>query len=144
MRKFYAFSAICLLSISAAWAQTKIPYTVFNTNTGTLTYYCDTYENCQKVGGELYDSQKDRFVGYAQDVKKVVIDASMETPTYPFKNLSRMFYGGPGNELSNLKEIVGLGYLDTEKVTDMTEMFYGCESLQSLNLSKLDTKNVER
>ena len=139
MKKFFSFLAACLLSMSAAWAQ--YTFTVFNTNTGTLTYYCDTYANMQKMGGEEYDSQKDRFKNYAQDVWTVVIDESMKDA--PFRRLNKMFYGGLGNELSNVTEIIGLENLNTEKVTDMTDMFYGCKSLQSIDVSKLNTGNVE-
>ena len=138
-RKFYTLLLLCLMSVNAVWAQ--YAFTVFDANTGTLTYYYDTYANMQKMGGEEYDSSKDRFKNYAQNVKKAVIDASMKDA--PFKNLNKMFFGGPGNELSNMTEIIGLENLNTQRVIDMTEMFYGCKSLKSLDLSKLNTENVE-
>lgn len=44
---------------------------------------------------------------------------------------------------SNLTEIVGMKeYLNTENVTDMSSMFFGCSSLTSLDLSGFNTENV--
>ena len=37
---------------------------------------------------------------------------------------------------------IDLSKLDTEKVTDMSSLFYGCESLTTLDLSSFDTGNV--
>ena len=42
----------------------------------------------------------------------------------------------------NVEYIEGLQYLNTENVTDMSKMFWGCGSLQNLDLSKFDTSNV--
>ena len=44
--------------------------------------------------------------------------------------------------LNNLKSIQGLENLDTSQVTDMSEMFYNCENLTSLDLSHFDTSQV--
>ena len=44
--------------------------------------------------------------------------------------------------LGNLKTIQGLENLDTSQVTDMSEMFYNCMGLTSLNLSNWDTSQV--
>ena len=41
-----------------------------------------------------------------------------------------------------LTVINGLKYLNTENVTNMENMFYGCSALKTLDLSMLDTKNV--
>ena len=42
-----------------------------------------------------------------------------------------------------LTTIEGIENLNTEKVTDMSEMFNGCSGLKSLDLSNFDTSNVE-
>ena len=42
----------------------------------------------------------------------------------------------------NVEYIEGLQYLNTENVTDMSKMFWGCGRLQKLDLSKFDTSNV--
>ena len=44
-------------------------------------------------------------------------------------------------KLSNITSI-DLTYLDTSKVTNMSDMFYGCSSLTSLDVSNLDTSKV--
>ena len=44
--------------------------------------------------------------------------------------------------LKTLETITGLEYLNTEKVTDMRNMFYYCSKLTSLDVSKFNTANV--
>lgn len=41
-----------------------------------------------------------------------------------------------------LTEIKGIEYLNTENVTDMSHMFYGCTLLKNIDLSHFDTRNV--
>ncbi len=48
-----------------------------------------------------------------------------------------MFYG-----YKNLKEVNGLQNFKTAQATDMKYMFYGCEALESIDISSLDTENV--
>ena len=47
------------------------------------------------------------------------------------------------NGQSSLTSITGLGYLNTEKVTNMSYMFYECTSLEDLGLASFNTANVE-
>ena len=42
----------------------------------------------------------------------------------------------------NINTIVNLEYLDTNRVTNMSYMFYNCKELPSLDLSSFDTSNV--
>ena len=44
--------------------------------------------------------------------------------------------------LSSLTTIEGIGYLNTSEVTDMNEMFSGCSSLSSLQLTTFNTAKV--
>ena len=46
------------------------------------------------------------------------------------------------NKFSKLTEIENLSLLDTSQVTNMAYMFYGCNSLTSLDVSNFDTSNV--
>ena len=55
-------------------------------------------------------------------------------------NFTSLFYLFRG--CKNLESIVGLNQLDTSKVTNMGESFYGCSSIKELNLSNWDTSNV--
>ena len=45
-------------------------------------------------------------------------------------------------DLTKLETITGLEYLNTEKVTDMSYMFYNCSSLTSLDVTHFNTANV--
>ena len=46
------------------------------------------------------------------------------------------------SEFINLLEIENLNYLDTSKVTDMSNMFAGCSTLTSLDISNFDISKV--
>ena len=65
----------------------------------------------------------------------IVFDKSFSsyTPT----SLFRFF-----KDLTKLETITGLEYLNTAKVTDMSEMFYRCSKLTSLDVTKFNTANV--
>ena len=45
-------------------------------------------------------------------------------------------------DLTKLETITGLEYLNTEKATDMSNMFYRCSSLTSLDVTHFNTANV--
>ena len=68
-------------------------------------------------------------------VAKVVFDESFKEvrPTACYQ----WFYS-----FSNLTTIEGIENLNTEEVTDMSEMFYNCSSLTSLDVSKFNTDKV--
>ena len=46
------------------------------------------------------------------------------------------------DNLTNLTTIENMSNLDTSNITDMSGMFFGCESLQNIDLTGLDTSNV--
>ena len=106
------------------------PYYVIDGN--TLTFYYDDQMD-ERAGaqpgwlhGEKYNN-------------KVVVYAEL-TPSCRFykpESTSYMF-----SDYVYLTSILGLEYLDTSNVTDMSWMFYGCPSLTSLDLSRFDTSNV--
>lgn len=74
----------------------------------------------------IYDNGKITTVNIKSDFAQAA-----PTSTY------RWFYNCTG-----LTQINGLKYLNTSEVIDMTEMFYNCRSLTSLDLSQFDTRNV--
>ena len=144
MNKFYAFLAACLLSMSAAWAAgSKEVYTEFDVTTGTLTYYYDAQRTQREGITELYDPAVERFKGYAKAIKKAHIHASMEDAGHITSTKMMFFSGNYSQKLSNLTEITGMKNLYTHNVTDMTEMFYGCSALTSIDLLHLYTENVK-
>ena len=65
----------------------------------------------------------------------IVFDKSFST--YTPTSLFQFFYG-----LKNLETITGLEYLNTEKVTNMCNMFAGCSSLTSLDVTHFNTEKV--
>jgi len=65
----------------------------------------------------------------------IVFDKSFST--YTPTSLYKFFAN-----LTKLKTITGLEYLNTEKVTDMSYMFYSCSSLTSLDVTHFNTAKV--
>ena len=69
------------------------------------------------------------------DIKSVVFDKSFKT--YAPTSLKSFFAW-----LTNLETIKDLKYLNTEQVTDMSNMFYGCSALTSLDVTHFNTAKV--
>ena len=78
---------------------------------------------------------KDMYDIETTNIKNIVFDESFKT--YAPTSLEHFFAG-----CSTLETISGLEYLNTEKVTDMSGMFNGCQKLSSLDLSKFNTEKV--
>ena len=68
-------------------------------------------------------------------IEKVVFHSS-------FANVRPTTFYDWFSNCKNLTQIEGMGNLNTEKVTDMSYMFYNCRKLSSLDLSKINTENV--
>lgn len=105
----------------------------------TLHYDGDLYKY---KGKEIFDilisSDKDTPQQYLTktETTKVVITEGIKN--LRFKNTAYMFNG-----LESLREIEHLENLNTEGVTSMSNMFYGCKSLKNLDLSTFDTRSVK-
>ena len=69
------------------------------------------------------------------NIKNIVFDESFKT--YAPTSLLQFF-----SRCSTLETISGLEYLNTENVTNMYRMFYECNKLSSLDLSKFNTEKV--
>ncbi len=138
MKKLFSLFILCLC-FSAAWAQ-KTMYTVFNTETGTLTFMYDENKPESTSTREVYDIpasgvDPEWITSHASNIKKVVFDASFADarPTTCYK----WFY-----DCSALTEIQGMKNLNTSEVKDMFCMFCYCSSLTSLDLSNFNTAKV--
>ncbi len=127
----------------------KKAWVEYQADTQTLTFHYD--ENMESVTATaktdldsmssfdksipkwLYDDNT--YNPRALEIVKVVFDSSFADarPT----SCANWFNG-----LSRLATIEGLEYLNTSKVTDMSDMFYCCRSLTSLDLSHFDIGNV--
>lgn len=123
---------------SYAKAQTVEPYAVFDVATGTLTFKCDDARPSEAYSlNTAEEYQYPLWTSYNNEtITKVVFDASF-AKARPTTCLG-WFVG-----LENLTEIGGIENLNTENVTEMSYMFYGCAGLTSLDVSKFDTKNVK-
>ena len=109
-------------------------YAEFDEGTGTLTFR----RGASKPEGayELNEGRSNpKWYDKREKINKVVFDASFASarPTSCYYWFTRC---------SNLTTIEGIEYLNTEKVTDMSCMFFHCSSLTSLDLSNFNTANV--
>ena len=122
-------------------------YAVFDEGTGTLTFKCGLSkpEGAYDLneGNNIPEWRKSRVSNGGLNtiyppinITKVVFDASFAyaRPTSCYK----WFY-----ICNDLTEINGIENLNTEKVTNMGSMFFGCPGLTSLDVSNFNTQNVE-
>ena len=115
-------------------------YVVFDEATNTLTFKRDT----NKPDGAFALNEGDNAPGWYKPnadgdntniIKKVVFDAS-------FANARPTSCCEWFNGCTDLTTIEGIEYLNTENVTDMSGMFWGCYALTTLDVSHFDTQNV--
>ena len=131
-----------LLSQAAAGAE-KRAWVKFDTSTKAITFY---YTEKSSLGEGEYDLNKGNDTpGWIKDnipnegdytaITKAVFDESFAEarPT----SCSHWF-----DFCGNMTEIVGIRYLDTSEVTDMSYMFANCSLLTTLDLSNFDTRKV--
>ena len=115
-------------------------YAVFDEATNTLTFKRDNNKPAGafalKEGKNLPNWYRTDFYGNnSLSIKKVVFDASFANarPTSCYRWFFNCKY---------LTTIEGIEYLNTENVTDMSGMFWGCSILTTLDVSHFDTQNV--
>ena len=108
------------------------PYAVLSDNNTVLTfYYNDQMES--RGGLNVYERQWNSHSG---DIITVVFDESFANCT-TLTNTSSWFKG-----CSKLENIMGIENLRTDNVWDMGNMFNGCSSLTSLDVSGFKTDKV--
>ncbi len=116
-------------------------YAVVDKDLQSLTFYYDFNKsehesNANKDVFEVVNNHWDEYPD-ADQISFVTIDESMEN-YHGLTTMSKMFKG-----LYEVRgEIKGLRYLNTEHVTDMSNMFEGCQDLDSLDLSHFNTSQV--
>ena len=129
--------AMTMVMPASMWAQEPVMYTVYDTETSTLTF-----KYGEKNGsGTLYDvptyySTAPGWSAYSSSIKTVVFDESFIN-AQP-KSCYKWF-----DNCSNLTSIIDIKYLNTANVKNMSRMFRDCKKLTSLDLSKFDTSNVK-
>ena len=102
----------------------------------TLTfYYDDQKENREGWMPMGQDGTNITWTNYAQGITKVIFDESFAScrPT----STAYWFSG-----FNNLVNIEGIENLKTDSVTNMSNMFYNCTSLTTLDVTGFNTQNV--
>lgn len=128
MKKIFLFSLLGLIgigSLQTVKAESQI-YAALSSDEKTMTLYYDEQRDPADKSWWQYN--------YAT-VTKVVLEESMKDA----RPESTLYWF---NEFDKLTEIEHLDYLNTSEVTDMRDMFQGCEALTSLDLSHFDTQKV--
>ena len=111
-------------------AALREPYVALSNNNQTLTFYFDHLKS-NRNGMEFKDRKWDR-----RDIITVVFDESFAN----YHDLYSTYYWF--YSYIKLTSVKGLKNLDTSKVTDMSNMFKGCESLKELDLSSFDNSKI--
>ena len=134
---------ICLLfAFVAGWQQMEAQeaYAVYTSNNTTLTFYYDNQRSSRSGETFSMNAWREDPGWYREDIYSVVTKVKFE-PSFANARpttTERWFQG-----MRYLQSIIGLEYLNTSEVTDMSRMFYVCESLTSLDLSTFNTSKVE-
>ena len=142
-----AIVAIMMLALPQhAQAQTKEAYVVKSDDGKTLTFYYDTQKatrpgdkwginETQTDNGITLPAWSGTYKSPNTTTTQAVIDPSFKD--FRPKTTAKWFF-----YFNTLEQITGIEHLNTEEVTDMSNMFFGCFSLTQLDVSKFDTKNV--
>ena len=112
----------------------------YESSTQTLTFKQFVGETLPKNSAWVEDKQTVTAINNKLGngtIVHIVFDKSFST--YTPTSLRRFFY-----YLTNLETITGLEYLNTENVTDMRRMFFGCSKLTSLDVTKFNTAKVTK
>lgn len=113
------------------------PYAVVSADDATLTFYFDNQKMFRE--GTKYDipwSSQPGWYEKRSTITTATFDASF-ADYHELTNAAYMFY-----YLTNLTQINGLYFLNTENVTSMQDMFENCASLTSLDVSRFNIAKV--
>ena len=143
MRKLNFFLALGLLLASLCANAANEVYSIvqdgntlvffYNGNRGSFpaSQYPTLYDPSNKPG--------ERFAGYNSSITRIHLDESMKNAT--FISLINFFGGSTTlNSLYNVTQITHLDYLNTTGCNSFIRMFYGMKKLESVDLSKFNTK----
>ena len=136
MKKTLILLLIAMCLPLAAVAQEA--YVVYNN--GTLTFYYDN--NRSSRTGDTYDLDEidnDAPPKWIADHKGAITQVKFDSSFANARPKSTYFWF---YDCSKLNKIVGIEYLNTSEVTNMSFMFSGCFVLENLDVSNYDTRNV--
>ena len=139
-KRLWASIIVCALMVMGSTkALAQVAYAKFDQATRTLTFlYDETRTTLNAQEGEYAlnsDTDQPTWKGESKNVTTVVFDEtfSKARPTSCY-----MWF----KAFSNLQSIEGMSNLVTDDVTNMEDMFNGCSSLTSLDVSHLNTSKV--
>ena len=135
MRRIYLLMLI-LVAMAANVSAKDVPYAVFSYG-GTMTYYYGEKPSSEFAYDLTNSEQFSNYLKVGQSIYKAIFDESFRNAKV--KTTARWFYG-----FDSMTDIVNLEYLNTSEVIDMAQMFQGCNSLRSLDLSSFNTSNVKQ
>ena len=128
---------LCVLFTLPLAAQNREAYAKLSDDKTTLTFFYDTLRSSKKGTIRMIEREDNSLPKwkYGSKIKKMVFDAS-------FKDFlpTKIDWFNYQEELSSIE---GLENLNTSAVTDMSGMFFGCNSLKELNLSSFNTSEVK-
>ena len=125
--------ALMMLLPSALWAQ-KEAYAEYDD--GTLTFHYDEDRASYNETYSMFTSgDRPAWTTHSLDIRKVIFNED-------FKDVRPKSCKNWFNGMKDLTYISGLEYLGTDSVTDMSQMFYQCNSLTSLDMSHFKTDCV--
>lgn len=121
--------ALLIAAVTSAWAD-NVLYATVDESTMTLMF------GEKPDGAYVHDAyNSDWSRAFCEEISTVVVDASCRN--YDGNTTRYLFYG-----FKYISSIEGLSNLNTENVTQMGNMFQGCESLTSIDLSNFNTAKV--
>ena len=126
MKKKILFSLLCLIGISMQMVKAATPMAKLDGTTMTIVYSNYQYEGYKYA---------DQWGDWKDVVTKIVFDESM-------KNSHPTSTKGWFKNFTKLATIEHLDYLNTDQVTDMSEMFYGCSVVTTIDVTSFVTSNV--
>ena len=115
-----------ILTADSSDYNTSVAKPYYVSNDYTNGFYDEKSQNYKIAGPVWYDNS----INYT--ITKVII----KTKVYPTKTAFWFL------NFNNLKSIDGLENIDFSKLVDTSGMFYGCSSLETLDLTSFDMKNI--
>jgi len=133
MKQFFLrlIAVLAVILPKQAWAQE--PYAVLSDDSLTVTFYYDDQREAR--GGIDINNNNDGYNSPYGTATTAVIDAS-------FANYYPLSTAGWFAQDSSLTTIIGMEYLNTQVVFDMSHMFDKCKKIKSLNLSNFNMQFV--
>ncbi|MBR4679196.1 MAG: BspA family leucine-rich repeat surface protein [Bacteroidales bacterium] len=118
-------------TFTVKYSDKDMPYTLFDTKTGTLTFYYGKYKDGACGGFSTGTADRKKIV-------TAVFEASMSDYILPYADALKKFFDG----CENMTSVIGLENLNISKVKVVWGMFRNCKKLTKIDLSGLNMENV--